>query len=81
MIAPMVARLESPMARALEISGISKEDIESVEIIGGTTRIPAVKQAIGTFFGKESSTTLNQDECVAKGCALMVCFAVTRGTR
>jgi heat shock protein 4 len=69
---PLLDRLQAPMERALQMAGLTKEQIESVEVIGGTTRIPAVKQRIGSFFGKEISTTLNQDECVSKGCALMV---------
>merc|ERR1719421_477468 len=46
-------------------------DIGSVEVFGGSCRIPAVHDRIATFFGKETcSKTLNFDECVAKGCAL-----------
>lgn len=46
------------------------EEIHSVEIVGGSSRIPAIKQNIEKVFGKSSSTTLNQDEAVARGCAL-----------
>lgn len=56
--------------------GLKKEDIYAVEIVGGTTRIPAVKEKISKFFGKEVSTTLNADEAVARGCALQVKSAV-----
>ena len=45
-------------------------DIEAVEIVGGSTRIPAVKDIIKKIFAKEISTTLNADEAVARGCAL-----------
>lgn len=58
--------------------GLRKEEIYAVEIVGGTTRIPAVKEKISKFFGKEVSTTLNADEAVARGCALQVntvCFS------
>ena len=48
------------------------DDIYAVEIIGGATRIPAVKQLVKTVFNKEVSTTLNADEAVARGCALQV---------
>jgi len=41
-----------------------------VEIIGGSSRIPAVKQLIENTFKKVPSTTLNQDEAVARGCAI-----------
>lgn len=43
-----------------------------MEIVGGASRIPAVKERISKFFGKELSTTLNADEAVARGCALQV---------
>ncbi|MEQ2181483.1 hypothetical protein GOODEAATRI_012053, partial [Goodea atripinnis] len=49
---------------------LKKDDIYAVEIVGGATRIPAIKERIGKFFGKEPSTTLNADEAVARGCAL-----------
>lgn len=40
--------------------------------MGGASRIPAIKERISKFFGKELSTTLNADEAVARGCALQV---------
>lgn len=51
---------------------LKKEDIYAVELVGGATRVPAVKERISKFFGKELSTTLNADEAVARGCALQV---------
>lgn len=54
------------------LSELKKEDIYAVEIVGGASRIPAVKERISKFFGKELSTTLNADEAVARGCALQV---------
>ncbi len=56
----------------LEFAGLKLDDIYAVEIIGGATRIPAVKQLVRTVFNKEASTTLNADEAVARGCALQV---------
>lgn len=53
-------------------SELKKEDIYAVEIVGGASRIPAIKERIAKFFGKEPSTTLNADEAVARGCALQV---------
>lgn len=53
---------------------MKNEDIYAVEIVGGASRIPAVKERISKFFGKELSTTLNADEAVARGCALQVPF-------
>lgn len=45
-----------------------------MEIVGAASRIPAIKERISKFFGKELSTTLNADEAVARGCALQVKF-------
>lgn len=49
---------------------LSPDDIYAVEIIGGGSRIPKIKELVMSVFGKEASTTLNADEAVAKGCAL-----------
>jgi heat shock protein 4 len=75
MIQPLLNRLAAVLERALNLAGVSKEEVYTVEIIGGSTRIPAVKQTISQIIGREPMTTLNMDECTAKGCALMVCFA------
>uniref|UniRef100_A0A8C4GH04 Heat shock protein 4b n=1 Tax=Dicentrarchus labrax TaxID=13489 RepID=A0A8C4GH04_DICLA len=64
------ARVEPPLQSLLEQTKLKKEDIYAVEIVGGASRIPAVKERISKFFGKELSTTLNADEAVARGCAL-----------
>lgn len=53
---------------------LKSDDVYAVEVVGGATRIPAVKERIGRFFGKDVSMTLNADEAVARGCALQVCF-------
>ena len=47
-------------------------DIHSVEVLGGSSRIPAFKQLVTKVFSKDPSTTLNADEAVARGCALQV---------
>lgn len=53
-----------------QISGLQVKDIHSVEIVGGSSRMPALKTLIQKVFGHQPSTTLNQDEAVARGCAL-----------
>merc|ERR1712045_430523 len=58
------------MGEVLTASKLKPEVIYSVEIVGGSTRIPAIKTMIEKVFGKESSTTLNADEAVSRGCAL-----------
>uniref|UniRef100_H3CU62 Heat shock protein 4b n=1 Tax=Tetraodon nigroviridis TaxID=99883 RepID=H3CU62_TETNG len=70
MCADLLARVEPPLQSLLENTKLKKEDIYAVEIVGGASRIPAVKERISKFFGKELSTTLNADEAVARGCAL-----------
>lgn len=63
-------RIEKTMRKLLVDSKLNLEDIHSVEIVGGSSRIPAVKQLIEQIFGKPASTTLNQDEAVSRGAAL-----------
>nr|XP_046261925.1 heat shock 70 kDa protein 4b [Scatophagus argus] len=70
MCADILTRVEPPLQSLLEQTKLKKEDIYAVEIVGGASRIPAVKERISKFFGKELSTTLNADEAVARGCAL-----------
>lgn len=69
--APLFERVEQTLRRCLTESGLKQEDISEIELIGGSTRIPAVKSLIEQVFGKPPSTTLNQDECVARGAAIM----------
>lgn len=70
MCVDILTRVEPPFHSLLEQTKIKKDDIYAVEIVGGASRIPAVKERISKFFGKELSTTLNADEAVARGCAL-----------
>uniref|UniRef100_A0A1B6CM60 Uncharacterized protein n=1 Tax=Clastoptera arizonana TaxID=38151 RepID=A0A1B6CM60_9HEMI len=68
--AHLFVRAESTLRKCLEDSKLRLEDIYGVEIVGGSSRIPALKHLIESIFGKIASTTLNQDEAVARGCAL-----------
>merc|ERR1719154_517636 len=70
LIAHHLAEMEKTMSEVLAASGLKQEDIYSVEIVGGSTRIPAIKALIEKVFVKEASTTLNADEAVSRGCAL-----------
>lgn len=70
MCVDILARVEPPLQSLLEQTKLKRDDIYAVEIVGGASRIPAVKERISKFFGKELSTTLNADEAVARGCAL-----------
>jgi heat shock protein 4 len=66
---PMLDRATVPIEQALAEAGLKPEDIDAIEMTGGCTRVPALKNAIQEFFGKTLSFTLNQDEAVARGCA------------
>ncbi|CAM5073364.1 unnamed protein product [Natator depressus] len=68
--AELLQRIEGPLHSLMEQTQFKVEDVNAVEIVGGATRIPAVKEKIAKFFGKDVSTTLNADEAVARGCAL-----------
>ncbi|XP_006831986.1 PREDICTED: heat shock protein 105 kDa isoform X2 [Chrysochloris asiatica] len=68
--ADLLRKIDAPLRALMEQTQLKGDDISAVEIVGGTTRIPAVKEAIARFFGKDVSTTLNADEAVARGCAL-----------
>merc|ERR1712088_895455 len=63
-------KAEQVMVECLKASEWKLEDIYAVEIVGGSTRIPAIKAAIEKVFGKTPNTTLNADEAVSRGCAL-----------
>ncbi|CAN7975113.1 unnamed protein product [Ixodes persulcatus] len=66
----LLARAERSMAWALTVAGLRPTDVESVELVRGGVRVPAVKQLVRKLFQREPSTTLKQDEAVARGCAL-----------
>lgn len=68
---PLFDRIKTILLNLLKESQLTPNDIESVEIVGGSTRIPAVKQIIQEIFQKSPMTTMNGDESVARGCTLM----------
>ena len=70
LIANELQRIEEVMMECLKASEWKQEDIYAVEIIGGSSRMPAIKAAITNVFGKQPQTTLNADEAVSRGCAL-----------
>ena len=59
-----------PMKKALADAGISIKEIDKVLLVGGSTRIPAVQEAVKNFTGQEPSKGVNPDECVAVGAAI-----------
>ena len=66
----LVQRTLEPMKKALSDAGLSINDIDKVILVGGSTRIPAVVEAVKNFTGKEPSKGVNPDECVAIGAAI-----------
>ena len=68
--ASLVEATMAPVRQALSDSGLSASQIDKVLLVGGSTRIPAVQEAIQKFMGKEPFKGINPDECVAMGAAL-----------
>ena len=66
----LVERTITPMKKALEDAGLSISQVDKVILVGGSTRIPAVVEAVKNFTGKEPSKGVNPDECVAIGAAI-----------
>ena len=70
MIEPLVARTMEPVKKALADSKKNVADIVEVVLVGGSTRIPMVKEAVKKFFGKDPHQGVNPDEVVAVGAAV-----------
>ncbi len=66
----LIKRSIDPCKSALKNAAYSKSDIDEVILVGGSTRIPAVQDAVKAFFGKEPSKGVNPDEVVAVGAAI-----------
>ena len=70
LIDDLVKRTINPCKTALKAAGLSKSDIDEIILVGGSTRIPAVQEAVEKFFGKKPSKGVNPDEVVAVGAAI-----------
>ena len=68
--ADLVEKTMGPTKSALADAGLSVSEIDDVLLVGGSTRIPAVQEAVKNFIGKEPHKSLNPDECVAAGAAI-----------
>ncbi|XP_032675671.1 heat shock 70 kDa protein 4 isoform X1 [Odontomachus brunneus] len=66
----LIKRVEATFVQCLVDSKLKLEEIHAVELAGGSSRVPAIKRLVEEIFGRPVSTTLNQDESVARGCAL-----------
>jgi len=70
LIDDLVKRTIKPCETALKAAGLSKSDIDEIILVGGSTRIPAVQEAVEQFFGKKPNKGVNPDEVVAVGAAI-----------
>ncbi len=68
--ADLVEKTMGPVRQALQDSGLSIGEISKVLLVGGSSRIPAVQEAVKSFIGKEPFKGINPDECVAIGAAI-----------
>ena len=68
--AHLVEKTLEPIRLALKDAGLSTNDIDKVILVGGSTRIPAVQEAVKRLIGKEPQKDINPDECVAIGAAI-----------
>lgn len=70
MIDVLVQRSLDPCRKALQDAGLTKNDIDEVILVGGSTRIPRIQQAVEDFFGKKPNKGVNPDEVVAIGASI-----------
>ncbi len=70
LIDDLVKRTINPCKTALKAAGLAKSDIDEIILVGGSTRIPAVQDAVEKFFGKKPNKGVNPDEVVAVGAAI-----------
>ena len=68
--ADLVQKTMDPVKRAMSDASVSPSDIDKILLVGGSTRIPAVQDAVKNYFGKEPFKGINPDECVAIGAAI-----------
>jgi len=66
----LVSRTLKPCQEALKDAGLSKSDIDEIILVGGSTRIPRIQQAVEEFFGKKPNRSVNPDEVVAVGASI-----------
>ena len=73
--ADLVQATIEPTRKAMNDAGLSASDIDKVLLVGGSSRIPAVQEAIKKVLGKEPTKNVNPDECVAIGAAIQGCIS------
>ncbi|HLR47248.1 MAG TPA: molecular chaperone DnaK [Deinococcales bacterium] len=70
LIAPLLKKIRGPVEDALRDAGMGKDEINEVILVGGSTRVPAVKSLVQEMLGKEPNQSVNPDEVVALGAAV-----------
>ena len=70
LIQPIIEKSMASCRSALKDAGLKPSDIDSIVMVGGSTRVPLVKKAVSAFFGKQVNDTVNPDEVVALGAAI-----------
>jgi molecular chaperone HscA len=70
LITPLIEETLKSCKQALQDAGLTADQIDTVVMVGGSTRIPAIKQAVSNFFGKPVNDSVNPDEVVALGAAI-----------
>ncbi len=70
LVEPLVERTLEPCRKAIKDAGLSASEIDEVILVGGSTRIPMVQEAVKKLFGKEPNRSVNPDEVVAIGAAI-----------
>ena len=68
--ADLLERVKGPFDQAIKDAGLSKDEIDHVILVGGSTRMPAVAELVSTYTGKEPNKGVNPDEVVAVGAAI-----------
>ncbi|GAA4461016.1 Fe-S protein assembly chaperone HscA [Nemorincola caseinilytica] len=80
LIQPLVDRTMTACANALRDAGVRKEQIDAVVMVGGSTRVPLVKESVKQFFGQDVYDKLNPDEVVALGAAVQADILAGKNT-
>ncbi|CAI5445054.1 unnamed protein product [Caenorhabditis angaria] len=68
--APIFARIRQTLVSLFEGIDVKPEDVDEIEIVGGSSRIPMIRKIVNDLFAKDPKTTMNQDEAVARGAAM-----------